>query len=147
MVAPISAGLLATRTPAASKAAILSAAVPRPPAMMAPACPMRLPGGAVCPATKATTGLVMCVSDELRGLLLRRAADLTDQDDAFGVGIVLEQAQRVDESGADDRIAADADAGRLPEPELRQLVHRFVGQRAAARHDADACPACGCSPA
>src|SRR6185295_13941316 len=36
IVAPISAGLRATRTPAASKAAILSAAVPRPPAMMAP---------------------------------------------------------------------------------------------------------------
>src|SRR5215468_4416460 len=59
MVAPISAGLRATRTPAASKAAILSAAVPRPPAMIAPACPMRRPFGAVCPATNATTGLVM----------------------------------------------------------------------------------------
>src|SRR5215475_6953559 len=59
MVAPISAGLRAMRTPAASKAAILSAAVPRPPAMMAPAWPMRRPFGAVCPATNATTGLFM----------------------------------------------------------------------------------------
>jgi hypothetical protein len=37
----------ATGTPTASKAAIFSAAVPVPPEMMAPACPMRLPGGAV----------------------------------------------------------------------------------------------------
>src|SRR5262245_37935204 len=59
IVAPISAGLRAMRTPAASNAAILSAAVPRPPAMIAPACPMRRPFGAVCPATKATTGLFM----------------------------------------------------------------------------------------
>jgi hypothetical protein len=35
----------------------LSAAVPRPPAMIAPACPIRRPGGAVCPAMKETTGL------------------------------------------------------------------------------------------
>src|SRR5262245_173309 len=59
MVAPISAGLRAMRTPAASNAAILSAAVPRPPAMIAPAWPMRRPFGAVCPATNATTGLRM----------------------------------------------------------------------------------------
>ena len=39
------------------RAAILSAAVPLPPLMMAPAWPMRLPGGAVCPAMKAVTGL------------------------------------------------------------------------------------------
>src|SRR5215831_1684259 len=58
MVDPSSAGLFATRIPARSKALILSAAVPCPPAMIAPACPMRLPGGAVCPATKAMTGLV-----------------------------------------------------------------------------------------
>jgi hypothetical protein len=48
---PSSAGDLTVRTPAASKAAYLSAAVPLPPATMAPAWPMRLPGGAVTPAT------------------------------------------------------------------------------------------------
>ena len=41
----ISDGMRATGTPAASKAAIFSAAVPVPPEMIAPACPMRLPGG------------------------------------------------------------------------------------------------------
>lgn len=37
-------------TPAISNATILSVAVPLPPEMIAPACPMRLPGGAVSPA-------------------------------------------------------------------------------------------------
>ena len=41
----MSAGLFATRMPASSRAAILSAAVPYPPEMIAPAWPMRLPGG------------------------------------------------------------------------------------------------------
>src|SRR5262249_60235388 len=55
-----------------------------------------------------------------------------------GPGVTLEGAQGVDEAGADDRIAADADAGRLPDAELRELVDGLVGERAAARHDADA---------
>lgn len=47
---PSCAGLCATTTPAASSARILASAVPLPPAMMAPAWPMRLPLGAVRPA-------------------------------------------------------------------------------------------------
>ena len=47
---PISAGDRTTVTPAFSSAAILASAVPWLPLMMAPACPMRLPGGAVTPA-------------------------------------------------------------------------------------------------
>src|SRR5205823_14996468 len=54
-----SLGRLATPTPAASNAAIFSAAVPDDPEMIAPACPMRRPGGAVCPAMKPTTGFFM----------------------------------------------------------------------------------------
>src|SRR5207244_3145471 len=56
MVSPISAGLAAILIPAASSAPILSAAAPLPPEMMAPACPMRRPGGAVRPAMNPTTG-------------------------------------------------------------------------------------------
>src|SRR5215467_52197 len=55
---PISAGLFTTFTPAEVRAAIFSAAVPRPPAMIAPAWPIRRPGGAVWPAMNATMGLV-----------------------------------------------------------------------------------------
>merc|ERR1712061_374154 len=57
MVTPSSAGELVTHTPAASRAAILSCAPPLPPEMMAPACPIRRPGGAVTPAMNDTTGL------------------------------------------------------------------------------------------
>ena len=72
---PILAGLSVTIAPARSRADTLSAAAPArrgwdhscssrtllglplPPEMIAPACPMRLPGGAVRPAINATTGL------------------------------------------------------------------------------------------
>ena len=47
---PSSAGDFTVRTRAASSARYLSAAVPLPPAITAPAWPMRLPGGAVTPA-------------------------------------------------------------------------------------------------
>src|SRR5206468_937759 len=59
-VAPMSAGLRTSVAPAVASAFIFSAAVPLPPAMIAPACPMRRPGGAVWPQMKATTGFVTC---------------------------------------------------------------------------------------
>src|SRR6185295_3881108 len=46
-VTAMSAGDSATAMPAARSAVCFSAAVPLPPAMIAPAWPMRLPGGAV----------------------------------------------------------------------------------------------------
>src|SRR5690606_33795691 len=61
-VRPSTAGLGATVMPADSMARILSSAEPWPPEMIAPAWPMRLPGGAVRPAMKPTTGLVTCSS-------------------------------------------------------------------------------------
>src|SRR5881392_875706 len=59
-VLPISAGLRVVLMPHSSITASFSWAVPLPPEMIAPACPMRLPGGAVMPAMKPTTGLRMC---------------------------------------------------------------------------------------
>lgn len=54
----ILAGVGATTIPAASRAATFSEAVPLPPLMIAPAWPIRFPGGAVRPAMNAATGLV-----------------------------------------------------------------------------------------
>src|SRR3989475_1923434 len=54
-----SAGRFMTAMPARAKAAIFSAPVPLDPEMIAPACPMRRPGGAVWPAMKPTTGFVI----------------------------------------------------------------------------------------
>ena len=75
------------------------------------------------------------------------AADLADHDDGVRIRILVEQPQRIDEIGADDRVAADADAGRLPDPEVRQLPDRFIRQRARARDDAHVALACECDPA
>ena len=57
---PTSAGLLATVIPACSQAAIFSFAVPFTPEIIEPACPILLPGGAVCPAINPTTGFFSC---------------------------------------------------------------------------------------
>ena len=67
--------------------------------------------------------------DEVGRPLLGVAADLADHHDRVGVRVVLERGQRVDVRGADDRVAADADA--RGEADVAQLVHHLVGQRAA----------------
>jgi hypothetical protein len=56
-VLPSRAGDGETWIPAIFMASILSSAPPLPPAMIAPACPIRRPDGAVRPAMKPTTGL------------------------------------------------------------------------------------------
>ena len=89
--------------------ASFSCAVPLPPEMMAPAWPMRLPGGAVTPAMKPTTGFFMLRLDPLGGGFLVGAADLADHDHGVGVRVVVEQLQHVDVLEAVDRVAADAD--------------------------------------
>ena len=71
--------------PAALSAAILSAAPPWPPEMIAPAWPMRRPLGAVCPAMNATTGFLKVLLDIRRRLLFGCAADLADHDHRVGV--------------------------------------------------------------
>src|ERR1700734_2266263 len=55
---PSRAGDGETLIPADSMAAILESAPPLPPAMIAPAWPMRRPGGAVRPAMKPTIGFL-----------------------------------------------------------------------------------------
>mmetsp|Transcript_30637 Transcript_30637/g.85814 ORF Transcript_30637/g.85814 Transcript_30637/m.85814 type:complete len:208 (+) Transcript_30637:141-764(+) len=62
ILSPISAGDSTTWMPAARRALILSSAPPFPPEMMAPAWPIRRPGGAVRPAMKPTTGLSSLLS-------------------------------------------------------------------------------------
>src|SRR6185503_4673156 len=57
-VLPIRAGDGETVMPAASMAAILDSASPLPPEMIAPAWPMRRPGGAVRPAMNPTIGFL-----------------------------------------------------------------------------------------
>src|SRR5258706_14695223 len=65
------------------------------------------------------------------------SANLTDHDDGVRVRVVIEQLQGVQEVGADDGIAADADAGGLADTQFGQLAHGFISQGARAGNDAD----------
>src|ERR1700741_283007 len=102
--------------PASSIAAILSSAPPWPPETMAPAWPMRRPGGAVRPAMKPTIGFFSPLGAAPR---TGRAADLADHDDRLCRVVGQEQLQHVDEIGAVDRIAADAHRGGLAQALVR----------------------------
>src|SRR5688572_27414493 len=51
------------------------------------------------------------IGEELRGILLGAAADLANHDDALGLVVGQEHLEHVDEFGALDRVAADADRG------------------------------------
>jgi len=118
-------------------AAIFSAAVPLPPEMIAPAWPMRRPGGAVCPAINPTTGFFMCVRNKLRGSLFCVAADFSDHDHGLSLRVAVEQIERVDKVRGQLSISANADRRRLPDSALRQLMHRLIRQRSGARDDSD----------
>ena len=137
MAAPMSAGLWATSMPAASRAAIFSAAVPLPPAMIAPAWPIRLPFGAVRPAMNAATGLVTCSATyaAASSSAVPPISPIIRIASVCRIGLV--HLQEIDERRADDRVAAEADARRLAEAEVRELPDRFVRERAAAAHHAD----------
>ena len=52
-------------------------------------------------------------------------------------GSSLNMLDGIEKRGADDGIAADADAGRLPDAQARELIDGFIGERAAAADQAD----------
>src|SRR5579862_5105287 len=82
-------------------------------------------------------GLLHVRFHKLGGGFFGVAANLANHDHGLGLRIAIEQVERVDEIRADNRIPADADGGRLSNAALGELMHRFVGQRAGARDDAD----------
>src|SRR3989338_7899785 len=82
--------------------------------------------------------LLHVVLDPARAFFLVAAADLADHDDRIGIRVVVEQLHHIDMLHAVDRIAADADAGRLPHAQRGELPDRLVSQRAGARYHADA---------
>ena len=65
------------------------------------------------------------------------AADFADHDNAAGVGVFLKSVQAVDEVGAVDRVAADADTGGLAYVLAGQLVDHLVGQGPGTGNHAD----------
>src|ERR671914_366173 len=71
------------------------------------------------------------------GLFLFRAADLADQDNAFGFRVLFKQLKAIDEIHAMDRIAADPHTTTLPQSALGGLMDGLIGERARARDDTD----------
>ena len=137
MSSPASVGFFATRTPAAESASILALAVP---------FGARDDGAGV--AHLASRGrrhardvgddrLVHRRGDEVRRPLLAVAADLADHHHGPGLRVVLEGGEHVDEARARHRVASDADAGRLADALLGELVQGLVGQGARAADDPD----------
>src|SRR5580704_2834701 len=84
-VRPSRAGDGETRMPAASMAAVLDSASPFPPAMMAPAWPMRGRGGATGDEPDHGLGpaALGLINEKLGGILLGGAPDLADHDDGL----------------------------------------------------------------
>src|SRR5271165_1903360 len=88
------------------------------------------------PGDESDYRLLHIVPDVSRRGFFGIAADLTDHDDGVRIRIGIEDADRVDESGADNRIAADADTSGLPDAEAGQLTDSLVRQSARSRYDA-----------
>src|SRR5262245_8214095 len=81
--------------------------------------------------------LFSCGPEKFRRVLLGRTPDLADHDDALGLVVAEEEVQAIDEIGPIDGVAADADAGGLPQAGRRGLGHRLVGQGPRPGNDAD----------
>src|SRR5438874_2251953 len=82
---------------------------------------------------KADHRLLKIRADPCRRFFFGSATDLTDHYDGIRLIIVREEFDGIDEARSDDRIATDTDRGRLTEPNVRELLYRFVRQRARAR--------------
>ena len=135
--APMCAGLRVVLTPHSSSAAILSAAAPLPPLTIAPRVSHALARRRGDAGDEADDGFCHVFFRPKRGLFFVVAADFADHHHGFGLRIGFEKPQRVQVLQAVDRVAADADASRLPKPQLRELMDCLVSEGAGARDHAD----------
>ena len=62
------------------------------------------------PGDKSDDRFCHMLSVELRSLFLRRASNLTDENDGFCSRVLFEHGQKIHKIEADDRIATDAHA-------------------------------------
>lgn len=68
----------------------------------------------------------------VRSLFLGLASDLSDQNDPFGVLVLQEDFQAVDEIGAVEGVTANAHAQRLAETDFGRLIDSLIGQGSRA---------------
>ena len=79
-------------------------------------------------AFATTSAYDTAIAQYARGAYSAAAADFAHEDDAFSIGIAFEKFEHLDKAHAAHRIATDTYAGALPEPNIRRLKDRFVGQ-------------------
>src|SRR5437016_10397891 len=77
------------------------------------------------------------LADPVSELRLHAAARLRVDDDRLRLAIRFEERHQLGVGGADDRVAADRDGGRLPEAGGRERVADLGRHAARARHDPD----------
>lgn len=84
-------------------------------------------------------GLVVLVVllEELGGILLGTAANLTNEDDSVGLRVLKEDTEAVDEVGAREGVATNTNDERLAKAGLGSLIHGLIGQGSGTRHDTD----------
>jgi hypothetical protein len=89
---------------------------------------------------EADNGLVggVVLLQEVCGVLLSRATDLANHDDAVRLLILQEDLQTVNEVGSGEGVTANADDERLTKAGLGGLVDGFVGEGSRAGDDTDA---------
>ena len=87
--------------------------------MIAPACPIRFPGGALRPAINAATGFDMCSLMNAAASSSAEPPISLDHDDTRSVGVLLKQFERIHEVRANHGIAADSNARRLSQDRAR----------------------------
>lgn len=116
--------------------------------MMAPACPIRLPGGAVTPAMKETTGLFLWLwalthsaacssaSPPISPIMIMPIPSYPSL--TLGLIVDHEPLEHINKIGSVERVSTDANADRLSESHLRRLVNCFVCESARTRDDANA---------
>src|ERR1039458_8677621 len=97
-----------------------------------------LPGRRGDAGDKSDHGLFHVHLDPARAGLLVVTADFTHHDLGVRCRNLIQHPHAADMFQAVDRVAADADAGRLPQPKIHELSHRFIGESAGTRDHSDA---------
>src|SRR5580704_19663577 len=89
------------------------------------------------PRDEADHRLLYIFLDVFGSHFLSVAADFADHYDRVGIAIFVEQLDRIQKAGANYRIAANSNAGGLPDAQMRELINGLVGEGPTATHNAD----------
>lgn len=78
---------------------------------------------------EADNRLLHVLLDPLTSHFFVRATDFANEDDGFGLGVVVEHLHDLNKSCSGKRVSTDSDAGGLSETGTGHFPHDFVGKR------------------